>query len=83
MLKQEKSKGVENKQQVQQGVLQTLQNVSMEQQAGMVVGDVIRCTDDAKQRAEQCREMLPEVHTVTTARKVSVPLRVLGITHQK
>lgn len=89
LLQQEKAKAADMKQQVQQGeeqlhgVLESLQEVSTEQQAGMAVVDVIRCTDDAEQRVEECRVLFPDVHTVTTARKVSVPLRLRGLIHQE
>lgn len=89
LLRQEKSKAANKKQQVHQGeqqlqgVLQTLERISTEQQALSAVGDIIRCTDDVEKRMKHCREMFPDVHTVTTSRKVRVPLSVQGLIHQE
>lgn len=76
LVQQEKSKTAQKKNQVHQReqqlhcVLETLKKVDTDHQAGVMVVDVIRCTDDAQQRVEQCREMFPDMQTVTTARKM-------------
>lgn len=69
MMQLEKFKASDRKEQLD-GVLQTLQTVRAEQQAGMAAVDVIYRIDDAEQRVQQCRQMFPDVITVTTARKV-------------
>lgn len=77
LVRQEESQVAVKKAEVQEEeqhlnvMLETLRKVNTEQEAGVTVMDVVHCTDDAKEMVEECRTMFPDVHTVTTARKVS------------
>lgn len=76
LVQQERSHVAEKKKQMQQGeqqlqaALETLQRVDTDQEAGGAVVDVFRFTDDTDQWVEDCRELFPNVDTVTTARRV-------------
>lgn len=76
LVQQEESNVVGKKEQVQQGeqqlqaLLQTLRTVTTDQEAEATSIHVARCIDMEKQRAEECRRLFPDVHTVTTISKV-------------
>lgn len=80
LIRQEESpKVADKKEQVQQreqqlyGMLQALSTVVIELEAGVVVVDAARSTEEAEQSVQECREMFPNVDTITTTRRVSVP----------
>ncbi|KAK8379977.1 hypothetical protein O3P69_019790 [Scylla paramamosain] len=76
LVRQEEVQVAVKKEEVQQeeqrlhGVLNVLRRVATEEEAGVAVVDVVHCTHDAEEILEECRVMLPDVHTVTAARRV-------------
>ncbi|XP_050739125.1 uncharacterized protein LOC127009806 [Eriocheir sinensis] len=53
-----------------QAMLETLRTLATEQEVGAAVTEMVRCTGEAEQAVEECREGFPDASTVTTARKV-------------
>ncbi|XP_050721179.1 uncharacterized protein LOC127001053 [Eriocheir sinensis] len=53
-----------------QAMQETLRTLKTEQEAGVVVTEVFRCTGEAEQVVQECQECFPDASTVTTARKV-------------
>lgn len=77
LVRQEKSRAAAKKEKVKKGerklcsILETLRTTSSETEAGVAVTEVFRCTDEAEQVVEECRERFPDAHTATTVSKVS------------
>ncbi|XP_050715128.1 uncharacterized protein LOC126997929 isoform X1 [Eriocheir sinensis] len=55
-----------------QVVLETLRTLTTEQEAGAAMPEVFRCTDEAEEAVEECRECFPDAILVTIARKANV-----------
>ena len=78
LMRQEESKVAIKREEEQQreqqlhAVLQELRTVSTRPEAYKVIDDAVHRTDEEKQRVKECRAMFPDVHTVTTIKKVSV-----------
>ncbi|XP_050717516.1 tripartite motif-containing protein 5-like [Eriocheir sinensis] len=76
LLQQEDSRAAAKKEELKKGehglqaVLETLHTITTEQEVGAVVSEVFRCTGEAEQAVEECRECFPDASTVTTIRKV-------------
>ncbi|XP_050739513.1 E3 ubiquitin-protein ligase TRIM32-like isoform X2 [Eriocheir sinensis] len=77
LLQQEESRAAAKEEELKKGeqgmqaVLETLRTLTTEQEAGAVVTEMFRCTGEAEQAVEECREGFPDASTVTTARKVN------------
>ncbi|XP_050717847.1 uncharacterized protein LOC126999354 [Eriocheir sinensis] len=78
LLQQEESRAAAKEEELKKGeqrlqaLLETLRTLTTEQEAGAAVTEVFRCTGEAEQAVEECREGFPDASTVTTARKVNV-----------
>ncbi|XP_050717822.1 uncharacterized protein LOC126999340 [Eriocheir sinensis] len=78
LLRQEESRAAAKEEELKKGeqglqaLLETLRTLTTEQEAGAAVTEVFRCTGEAEQAVEECREGFPDASTVTTARKVNV-----------
>ncbi|XP_050721261.1 uncharacterized protein LOC127001124 isoform X6 [Eriocheir sinensis] len=76
LVQQEKSRTtamevkVKEVEQALQAMQETLHTLKTEQEAGVVVTEVFRCTGEAEQVVQECQECFPDASTVTTARKV-------------
>ncbi|XP_050715113.1 uncharacterized protein LOC126997924 [Eriocheir sinensis] len=77
LLRQEESRAAVKEEELKkweqrmQALLETLRTLTTEQEAGGAVTEVFRCTGEAEQAVEECREGFPDASTVTTARKVN------------
>ncbi|XP_050721271.1 tripartite motif-containing protein 5-like isoform X2 [Eriocheir sinensis] len=63
---------VKEVEQALQAMQETLRTLKTEQEAGVVVTEVFRCTGEAEQVVQECQECFPDASTVTTARKLIV-----------
>lgn len=77
LVRQEETQVAVKKEEVQQeaqrlhGVLDVIRKVATEEEAGVAVVDVVHCTHDAQEMLEVCQATFPDMHTVTTAKRVS------------
>ena len=77
LVQQEKSQVAAKKKEMQQGeeqlhtLLPVLRRVASPQEAYVAIDDADHCTDEERQRMEECLGMFPDVQTITTITKVS------------
>ncbi|XP_050721449.1 ras-related protein Rab-44-like isoform X33 [Eriocheir sinensis] len=63
---------VKEVEQALQATQEKLHTLKTEEEVGVVVIEVIRCTGEAEQVVQECQECFPDANTVTTIRKVIV-----------
>lgn len=83
LVQREKSQVTTKKEQVQQeeqqllNLLPALRTAATQQEAYETIAHADHCLIEESQREKECQEMFPDVHTVTTITKVSVPLLLM------
>ena len=89
LVRQEEDKVEDKREQVKQGeqqlhaMLQELRTAATRLVAYDAIDNADHCTEEESQRAEECRAVFPDVHTVTTVSKVSVSLVRYTVTCHK